>query len=354
MTNPQSLIPGLPDEISELCLLNLPYPYQSLVRRVSSSWNKTVTDPTFLLLSKNSSQPYIFVLAHNKSTAKIQWQSLDLKSRRWFVLPPMMISTLINPSSFACVSLPRQGKLFVLGGIQSETDTSTNYGMVYTTSTDQWSKISPMLKARSFFTAEAINGKILAVGGCGPGINDAISAVESYDPETDTWTNIAKLQTNLARYDSATIGNKMYVTEGWTWPFMFSPRGGVYDAVLNTWDDMIDGMKEGWTGISVVINDRLFVISEHGDRLMKVYDPDDDTWRNVGGENFPCEAMQRPFCVSGVEGKIVVVSSGLHVAIGDVYESDIKNGEFCVQWEVVEAPKAFKEFDPCNCQVLYA
>lgn len=205
---------------------------------------------------------------------------------------------------------------------------------------------------RSFFEAGNINGKIIAVGGSGTSDSDSIRTVECYDHENDTWKSVSKMPTALARYDSAVVGNKMYVTEGWTWPFMFSPRGGVYDPDKDTWQEMRPGMREGWTGISVVLGDRLFVISEHGDCPMKVYDPDEDTWRYVGGERFPCEALKRPFAASGLEGRIYVVACGLNVGIGRVYEaarSDLK-----VEWQVLPAPNAFHGFSPSSCQLLFA
>ncbi|KDP33188.1 hypothetical protein JCGZ_12710 [Jatropha curcas] len=351
----EPLIPGLPDEIGELCLLHLPYPYQALVRSVSSSWNRAINDPNFVLSKKSLSLslPYLFVFAFRKSTARIQWQALDPRSRRWFLLPPMPCPKAVCPPGFACTSMPRQGELYVFGGMRSDTQTSMNTTYIYRSSTNRWSIASPMLTPRSFFAVGNVNnGKIIVVGGSGSGISDSITAAECYDPETDTWTPVAKMRTGLCRYDSAVVGNRMYVTEGWTWPFMFSPRGGIYDPEKDTWQELRDGIREGWTGLSLVLSDRLFVISEHGDCPMKVYLPDLDTWRYVGGDKFPRQAMQRPFAVSGAEGKVYVVSSGLNVAIGRIYED--KNGEFCVKWEVVAAPKAFNDFSPSNCQVLYA
>lgn len=350
----EPLIPGLPDEISELCLLYLPYPYQALVRSVSSSWNRAITDPSFLVSKKSLSLslPYLFVFAFRKSTSRIQWQALDPRSGRWFVLPPMPCPKAVRPPGFACASMPRQGKLFVFGGMRSDTDTSMDTTFVYRSSANQWSIASPMLTPRSYFAVGSANGKMIAVGGSGSGIGDSITAAECYDPVNDTWTPVAKMRIGLCRYDSAVVGNKMYVTEGWTWPFMFSPRGGVYDPEKDTWQELRDGMREGWTGLSVVLGDRLFVISEHGDCPMKVYLPDIDTWQYVGGDRFPREAMRRPFAVSGAEGKVYVVSHGLNVAIGRIYEA--KKEEYCVEWEVVAAPHAFTDFSPSNCQVLFA
>ncbi|KAJ0090624.1 hypothetical protein Patl1_12680 [Pistacia atlantica] len=352
--NSQPLIPGLPEEIAELCLTYLPYPYIALVRSVSASWNKAIISPAFSLYRKSLSLylPHLFVFAVHKSTAKIQWQAMDLRSGRWFVLPPMPCPKAVCPKSFACTSIPRQGKIFVLGGMLSDTETPMRSTLIYRTLTNQWSLVSPMLTARSFCASGNINGKIVAVGRSGSNIGESITAAECYDPENDTWTELAKLRMGLARYDSAVVGHKMYVTEGWTWPFRSSPKGGVYDSQRDTWQMMSDKMREGWTGISVVLDGRLFVISEHGDCPMKLYMPESDTWQYVGGDKLPRGVMQRPFAVSGVEGRIFVVSSGLNVAIGRIY--DEADGKCCAEWEVVCAPKAFKEFDPFSCQVLYA
>ncbi|KAE8700291.1 F-box protein AFR [Hibiscus syriacus] len=325
----EALIPGLPDEIAELCLLHLPYPYQSLARSVCCSWNRIITDPGFFVCKRSLSLslPYLFIFAFHKSTARIQWQALDPRSNRWFVLPSMPCPKAVCPPGFTCASNTRQGQLYVLGA-------------------------SPMVTPRSFFAAGNVNGKIIAVGGSGGEYNDSNTCVESYDPQTDTWEQVSKMRVRLARYDSAVVGGKMYVTEGWTWPFLFSPRGGVYDPESDTWQEMKDGMKEGWSGVSVVVCDRLFVISEYGDCPMKVYVPDRDKWLYVGGDKFPRETIQRPFAVSAVEGKIYVVSSGLNVAIGSASEGP--NGEFIAKWDVVAAPEAFRDLSPSSCQVLYA
>ncbi|KAI4316216.1 hypothetical protein L6164_024215 [Bauhinia variegata] len=350
----EPLIPGLPNEIAELCLLHLPYPYQALVRSVSSSWNRVITDPNFLLSRKSLSLslPYLFVFAFHKSTGRIRWQALDPRSGRWFVLPAMPCPKAVCPPAFACASLPRQGKLFVMGGMRSDTETSMQATIMYRTSTNQWSIASSMPTARSFFAAESVNGKIVAVGGSGTGTSDSVGEVEVYDPENDTWAGAARIDTGLAPYDSAAVGNKIYVTEGWTWPFIFSPRGAVYDAERDKWQEMKPGMREGWTGLSAVVGDKVLVLSEYGDCPVKVYDEEDDTWRYVGGDRFPREKIQRPFAVNGVEGRMYVVSCGLNVAIGSVVFEGKQVEK--VMWEVLEAPDAFRDLSPSNCQVLHA
>ncbi|KAJ1420126.1 Kelch-type beta propeller [Sesbania bispinosa] len=335
----EALIPGLPDEIAELCLLQIPYPYQSLVRSVSSSWNRAITNPSF---KKTLSLPYLFVLAFHTPTARIQWQALDPSSGRWFVLPPMPLpNDAVSPTAFTCTSLPRQGKLFVM----ENTDSPMRTTLVYCTATNQWSPASPM--PRSCFAAEGVNGRIVTVGGSG---------IEIYDSESDTWTKGAGLRGELERYETAVVGERMFVTEGWWWPFTFRPRGWAYELERDTWREMREGMRDGWTGLSVAVEGKVFVIAEYGDWLVKVYDEDTDTWQCVGGDRFPREAMQRPFVAKGLDGKIYVVSFGLNVAIGSVVHVDVPqhhHNVIKVTWQVVKATQAFREFSACSCQVLY-
>lgn len=347
-------IPGLPDDIAELCLLRVPYPYQALMRSVSSSWNRVIKDPSFLL-SRNAlslSLSYLFVFAFHKPTARIQWQVLDLRSGRWFVLPPMPAPKASSPPSFAFASAPRQGKLFVLGGARTDSESPLGSVIMYQASTNRWSLLAPMQTPRAFFAAGYVGGKIVAAGGCGPGLSTSISAVECYEMKSDSWSQAAGMRPGLVKYDSAVLGDRLYLTEGWTWPFTFTPRGLVYDPYEDTWQEMSIGMREGWTGMAVALGDRLFVVSEHGDHRLKVYCPDGDTWRYVNGDPFPCEALKKPFAVCGGEGGLIyVAASGLHVGVGRVF--DTEDGEFSVAWEVVAAPEAFSDFSPCNAQLLY-
>ncbi|OIV96532.1 hypothetical protein TanjilG_07924 [Lupinus angustifolius] len=332
----EPLIPGLPDEVSELCLVHLPYPYHFLLRSVSSSWNSTITNPSFFNIkqSLSLSQSYLLIFAFHKLTSTIQCHALHPSSACCFLLPPPPLAAISSPG-FACAALPRQGKLFVMDGNKSN--------VVYNTAVNKWSPASPMPTAKSLFAAESVNGKIITVDG---------SKTEIYYPESDTWKIGIGLGDELASLDVVAVNGKVYLTEGWRWPFTFGPRGWVYDCEHDMWQMMKKGMREGWTGIGVTVAGRIFVITEYGDCPIKVYDEDSDTWQYVRGDKFPRDVMKRPYVLRGFEEKIYVVSDGLNVAIGSVVicEDDVVR----VRWEVVEAPKVFGELSPSNCQVMYA
>lgn len=148
------------------------------------------------------------------------------------------------------------------------------------------------------------------------------------------------------------------MTEGWKWPFMFSPRGGMYDEEKDTWREMRVGMREGWTGLSGVVKGKVMVVSEYGDCPVKVYDEDEDTWEYVGGDTFPRGLLQRPLVVRGSEeNRLYVVSCNLNVGIGTAeieYDNDKAKDVLKLTWQVIQAPKAFAHLTPSHSQLLYA
>ncbi|BAT78256.1 F-box protein [Vigna angularis] len=338
----RDLIPGLPNEVAELCLLHVPYPYQALSRSVSSTWNRAITNPSFIFSKKTLSHPNLFVLAFHSQTRKFQWQALDPSSARWFLLPQMPSPEDTCMLPLACAALPRQGKLFVINGEET---------LTYRAATNQWS-VAEGPGGREFVAAEGVEGRIVAVGRAGTGV---------YDPESNTWQEGSELGGELERYEVVAAGGRVYVTEGWWWPFMFRPRGWVYEVEKDTWQEMSIGMREGWSGVGVTVGGRVFMIAEYGDSAVKVYDEEHDTWYPVAGDRFPREVMKKPFCATGLDDRIYVASCGLNVAIGVVetvssMEQDVKGcaADVCVTWQVVEAPRSFSEFSPSSCQVMYA
>ncbi|KAK9099933.1 hypothetical protein Scep_023363 [Stephania cephalantha] len=265
------------------------------------------------------------------------------------VRPPLDAHPLPRlPPSLASAALPHRSAIYVLGGLRSDTHSPLPTVFSYSAAANKWSAAAPMPTPRSFFSAGVIGGKIYVAGGSG-----SEAAVERYDPEMDTWMAAAGMRTGLERYEAATMGGRMYVTEGWTWPFSFAPRGGVYDAASDTWREMREGMKEGWTGVSVVVGERLFMITEHCECRLKVYVAEDDTWQYVGGERFPSEEVRRPFAVCAAEGRIYVVAGGLRTAVGTLSKA-AADRRLNVEWEVVEAPEAFGDLVPMSSHVLYS
>ncbi|XBI41368.1 F-box protein AFR-like [Triticum dicoccoides] len=358
------LIPGLPEEVAEKCLLHLPFLYHRLFRTVSSNWNRFLTDaPGAAAKTKGSappaatvslSLPFLFAFAFDPVSRRLQCQALDPFSRRWLLLPPVPCGAAAG--SFAVVGLPARGEIYVIGGVEEGGDKAVSSVAVYSAATNGWGQVAGMRTARGYMAAGEVGGRVVVAGEDGE--------AEVFDPEAGRWSPAApRGGAAVARYDAAAAGGKLYVTEGWAWPFERAPRGAVYDAAADAWSDMARGMREGWTGSCAVSGGRMYIVAEYGEWRLKRYDEPRDEWRMVAGGGVPQE-VRRPHVVAGqleeVGGgrrRIYVVGAGLDVAVGTVVSAANHGAgteEERVEWEVVKGPEEFVGLAPCNAQVLYA
>ncbi|CAD6336002.1 unnamed protein product [Miscanthus lutarioriparius] len=375
------LIPGLPEEVAEKCLLHLPFLYHRLFRTVSSTWNRFLTDaPANPLLfppaaagpgagtaatgSVSFSLPFLFALAFDPVSRRLQCQALDPFSRRWLLLPPVPGGGAAA-GSFAVVGLPRRGEIYVIGGVEEGgSDKAVTSVAVYSAARNGWEEAASMRTPRGYMAAGEVGGRVVVAGEDGE--------AEVFDPEARRWYPAAPRRgAAVARYDAAAAGGKLYVTEGWAWPFERAPRGAVYDAAADSWCEMARGMREGWTGSCAVAGGRMYIVAEYGEWRLKRYDDARDEWRMVAGSGVPPD-VRRPHVVAGevreVAGgrrRIYVVGAGLDVAVGTVSAAASASAtaaapgvhgveEEVVEWEVVKGPAEFAGLAPCNAQVLYA
>lgn len=224
----------------------------------------------------------------------------------------------------------------------SDVDCPLDLVFKYEIQKNNWTMMKKMNTARSFFASGVINGMIYVAGGNSADLFELDSA-EVMDPAIGNWHPVASMGTNMASYDSAVLNGKLLVTEGWLWPFFVSPRGRVYDPITNTWENMGLGLREGWTGSSVVVYGHLFVVSEHERMKLKVYYPDNDSWETTQGPPLP-EQICKPFAVNAYDNIIYVVGHNLHVAVGYISKqnqtgSSENKWRFSVEWQVIDGPK---------------
>ncbi|KAG2688998.1 hypothetical protein I3760_09G118800 [Carya illinoinensis] len=357
----EPLIPGLPDDVSLNCLLRLPVQSHAACKVVCKRWHLLLGSKERFFTRRKElglKDPWLFVFAFHKCTRKIQWQVLDLTQFSWHSIPAMPCKGgKVCPHGFRCVAIPQESNLFVCGGVVSDGDCPLDLVLKYEMQKNRWTVMNQMITARSFFASGAINGMIYVAGGNSTDLFELDSA-EVMDPIKGSWHSIASMGANMASYDAAVLNGKLLVTEGWLWPFYVSPRGQVYDPRTNNWESMAVGLREGWTGSSVVVYDHLFVVSELERMKLKVYDSDTDSWETLEGPPLP-EQICKPFAVNACDCRIYVVGRNLHVAVGNISKLSqkgtcSKKWRFCVQWQVVEAPESFSDLTPSSSQVVFA
>ena len=356
----EPLIPGLPDDVALNCLLRLPVESHTDCKAVCKRWHLLLgSKERFFTRRKEMGfkDPWLFVFAFHKCTGKIQWQVFDLTHLSWHTIPAMPCKDKVCPQGVRCASIPCDGNLFVCGGMVSDVDCPLDLVLKYEMQKNRWTVMNQMITARSFFASGVIDGRIYVAGGNSTNLFELDSG-EVMDPVKGSWHPIASMGTNMASYDAAVLNGKLLVTEGWLWPFDVSPRGQVYDPRTNKWESMAVGLREGWTGSSVVVYGHLFVVSVHERMKLKVYYTDDDSWEQIDGPPLP-EQICKPFAVNACDCRIYVVGRNLHVAVGEISrfnqkETSNRKWKFHVQWQVEDAPEIFSDLTPSSSQVLYA
>ncbi|XP_011005285.1 PREDICTED: F-box/kelch-repeat protein At1g30090 [Populus euphratica] len=356
----EPLIPGLPDDIALNCLLRVPVQSHAACKAVCKRWHLLLGNKERFFTRRKElgfKDPWLFVFSFHKCTGKIQWQVLDLIHFSWHTIPSMPCKHKVCLHGFRCVSVAHDGTLFVCGGMVSDVDFPLDLVLKYEMQKNRWTVMNRMITARSFFASGVIEGMIYVAGGNSSDLFELDSA-EVLDPVKGNWRRIANMGTNMASYDAAVLDGKLLVTEGWLWPFFFSPRGQIYDPTTDKWENMAFGLREGWTGSSVVIYGRLFVVSELERMKLKVYDAESDSWETIEGPPLP-EQISKPFAVNAWDCKIYVVGRKLHVVVGHISRLQQKGicekkWSFSVRWHVVDPPDSFCDLTPSSSQVLLA
>lgn len=356
----EPLIPGLPDDIALNCLLRVPVQSHAACKAVCKRWHLLLGNKERFFTRRKElgfKDPWLFVFSFHKCTGKIQWQVLDLINFSWHTIPAMPCKHKVCPHGFRCVSVAHDGTLFVCGGMVSDVDFPLDLVLKYEMQKNRWTVMNRMITARSFFASGVIEGMIYVAGGNSSDLFELDSA-EVLDPVKGNWRRIANMGTNMASYDAAVLDGKLLVTEGWLWPFFFSPRGQIYDPRTDKWENMAFGLREGWTGSSVVVYGRLFVVSDLERMKLKVYDAESDSWETIEGSPLP-EQISKPFAVNVWDCKIYVVGRNLHVVVGHISRLQQKGicekkWGFSVRWHVVDPPDSFCDLTPSSSQVLFA
>jgi RNA polymerase sigma factor (sigma-70 family) len=179
------------------------------------------------------------------------------------------------------------GKIYAIGGC--EADRISPRIDEYDPITDIWTKKADMLTAKWGLSTCAVNGKIYAIGGY-----PVQSTVEEYDPVLDKWTKKADMPT--ARWESsiAVVNGKIYVMGGGTgstvlggalFPDKTTSAVEEYDPVTDTWIKKGD-MPLAFSGsASGVVKDKIYLMGggneDHKDHSFSTvweYDPIKDTW----------------------------------------------------------------------------
>lgn len=269
-----------------ILILCLVFPNLSLpvVRAVEDYWTTLAPLPTPFYSNLGAAVvdgKIYFIGSH----AYVQY---DPEINNWTDISPLPIyndwSTVV-----AC-----QNKVYVIGGSE---DIPTQ---VYDPSTDTWENRTSIPTTRSSQQAAVVDGKIYVIGGEIPsayGVVNPSSSNDVYNPETDSWSQMAPIPTPVMGYASAVLDEKIYVISG-------GHSGGpdykpinlvqIFDPAMNQWTNgtsIPTGVAYAGACVTIGLSEtkRIYLIGgttfyhpRYGfysaTNLNQIYDPETDLW----------------------------------------------------------------------------
>ena len=202
-------------------------------------------------------------------------------------------------------------KWYVFGGYDGPNVQARGIVYEYDASADTWTEKKKMQIPAHHPSAVAVNGKIYVFGGFvgrpGTKVWQPISSAMMYDPETDSWKELAPMPTPRGSAQAVAVGGKIYVIGGahanipgkamteplWVGvPQIVVGTVEEYDPATNTWRaraPMPTGRNHFFAGVVdgkiYAINGRLgtsFVTMSDITDLVEEYDPATDIWTYKG------------------------------------------------------------------------
>ena len=122
-------------------------------------------------------------------------ETYNLAENKWTTVDTKLISKRYGHSAIV-----HDKKFFIIGGLYLNID--YNSVEVYSSETKQFSFVSPMSQARSFFGCSIFNKKLIVFGG-DLNENENTDSVEVYDIENDVWSNGPTLPLPLVTFGYA-------------------------------------------------------------------------------------------------------------------------------------------------------
>jgi hypothetical protein len=200
------------------------------------------------------------------------------------------------------------GKIYVAGGSPDQSY-STSAVEMYDPVSDSWSKKSNMPAGRSAHGMCALDGKIYVFGGISSNVySDATKAVYVYDPQNDTWSQKGDMPFENAFFGISVVEGVIYLVGG-SRSISSPPIAAVlaYDPASESWTQKADMPTARLLLSASVVDGRIYAIGGSREnwtafcyKHTEVYDPLTDTWSRKS--DMPTARASLASCV--VDGKI--------------------------------------------------
>lgn len=205
-----------------------------------------------------------------------------LESPEWHTRAPVP-----TPRSEVAVA-ELDGFMFVIGGFGPDRSPSTAVE-VYNPATETWSAAAPLPQPRHHAAAVSLDGKLYVFGGYSASFRAPTSTVFVYDRTTDAWTELEGMPRIRGAHAAAVLDRRIYLVGGATTGPNDAPENvaevDVFDPVTNQWTEAAPlQTPRDHLGVAVVER-RIYAIGgreqlDYGRNLPtnEAYNPGEDVW----------------------------------------------------------------------------
>ncbi|GAV82662.1 hypothetical protein CFOL_v3_26113 [Cephalotus follicularis] len=318
----QPLIPGLPDDIAQLCLSHV---HPSILYSVCHAWRRLIYSPCF--------PPFLSLYAIftssidqndcNSYSNPIQFLTLDSFSSRWdSIPPPPSLNLLLRHPAFISRNLPVQsvsigGQLILVAATGHDFYPALPRPLVFNPlSQKAWTFGPPLATPRRWCAAGASRGALYVASGIGSHFSmDVATSVEKWDlmNKKKKWEKMKLLKNGKYCRDAVDA-------VGWRGKLCMvnvkgdaAKEGVVYDVERNTWEEMAEGMVAGWRGPVAAMDEQVMYVVAESKGALRRYDAERDCWEEIMESERLIGAQQiaaaggRVCCVCGGDGGGLVV-----------------------------------------------
>ncbi|MHA6529717.1 Kelch repeat-containing protein [Paenibacillus sp. BAC0078] len=197
------------------------------------------------------------------------------------------------------------GKIYLFGGYSNNGSGNVynNKVISYDPASDTWTDVAPMATQNRtpYGGAATVNGKVYVIGST----NGDLRLVEEFDPSTKVWTTKASMPAPNRLYSGvAVVNNKIYVAGGSS----ASNKLEEYDPVNNTWTTKADIPTPTSAASVVSINGKILVLggkNQEGklQKIVNEYDPSTNSWTRKADMPIETQATQ----ATSLYGKVYIM-----------------------------------------------
>ncbi|CAN8291188.1 unnamed protein product [Cochlearia groenlandica] len=269
-----SLIPGLTDDVADLCLSRVPRSSFRVLSQVCRRWNSFLRSDRAATLRKLTglTEQYMCVLMESRSGRDVYWEIFDKHKKKLGRIAPVP-----GPIKRGFgVAVLDGWKIVFFGGytsIDSTTTISASSDVYeFDPASNRWRKLADVNIPRYDFAFAEVDGLLYAIRGYSSDGRNLCNA-EVYNPETNQWSVMDCLY-SPSRSFAFSLCSKLYVIGNGA-RFM-----GIYDPKTQTWEELKSEESLSVYSYTVVRN-KAYFLDKNLPGYVRVFDPEDNSWSLV-------------------------------------------------------------------------